>query len=247
MGGCISCCYSCCNNCKSEPNPYQLRIKNGGAQSVEVDRGGASAARRSPASKDLSLEALNSMYTKDCPTMLHFISKAVSSFSEKTAFATRKVVKTEKEKQPNGKELEVYHMGAREVTTFGKMFEQICGFAAGLKKLGIEPGHKIALYEETRAEWIMSAYGIWFAGAVPVTVYSNLGEDALIYALKESEVDTVICNGKAVDKLKKLCAGAGLTLKTIIYTDELTGTEQTGASCSSWNSVVDSGLDGAEA
>lgn len=54
-----------------------------------------------------------------------------------------------------------------------------------------------------------------------MTVYANLGKDALIYALIEANCKAIICNGSKVSILLDLMETAGLHDTTIIYLDEL--------------------------
>lgn len=56
-------------------------------------------------------------------------------------------------------------------------------------------GQNIALYMETSAEWNMSAHAMFSQSMVVMTVYANLGEEALIHGLNEAEVTTMITSG----------------------------------------------------
>lgn len=45
---------------------------------------------------------------------------------------------------------------------------------------------------ETCADWTMSAHACFSQSLVVMTVYANLGDDALIYGLNEAEVTHMI-------------------------------------------------------
>src|SRR5262249_39475878 len=51
--------------------------------------------------------------------------------------------------------------------------------AAGLASLGVQPGDKVCILSNTRAEWVFAETGITMAGAVLVTIYqSNTAEQS---------------------------------------------------------------------
>ena len=53
----------------------------------------------------------------------------------------------------------------------------------------MEPGSKISMYAETRAEWMISCLGAFSQNIHVCTVYTNLGDEAVIHALNETEVN----------------------------------------------------------
>jgi long-chain acyl-CoA synthetase len=48
---------------------------------------------------------------------------------------------------------------------------------------------------ETCAEWNMSAHAMFTQNLVVMTVYANLGEEALIHGLNEAEITHMITSG----------------------------------------------------
>ena len=61
-------------------------------------------------------------------------------------------------------------------------------FGRGLRVLGLKPGEKISLYAETRAEWMVGCLGAFSQNVHVCTVYTNLGDEAVIHALNETQV-----------------------------------------------------------
>ena len=55
-----------------------------------------------------------------------------------------------------------------------------------------------------RAEWLMSVNGAFKQGFPVVTIYTNLGEDAVIHGLEETEVETVVTSHELLPKFKKI-------------------------------------------
>lgn len=158
--------------------------------------------------------------------VLQELKEKCETCKHKNAIAYRKVLKIVNEQHSDpvtGKEKtwQFYEMSNPLYITFGAFWELLENFGKGLRDLGIEPGHHVALYEEARWEWITSVFGMWTQHIVSVTVYSNLGEDGLKYALKEADCSAVVCNASSVKKLQKIIKDENLHECTIIYLDEL--------------------------
>ena len=67
-------------------------------------------------------------------------------------------------------------------------------FGKGLRVLGQQPRTAIAIFAETRAEWIMSALGAFSQSVYVATLYTNLGDDAIVHGINETEVREVEIN-----------------------------------------------------
>lgn len=65
-------------------------------------------------------------------------------------------------------------------------------FGKGLRALGQLPRTPIAIYAETRAEWIMAAQGAFSQSLYVATLYTNLGDEAIVHGLNETEVRQVV-------------------------------------------------------
>lgn len=153
------------------------------------------------------------------------IEKCKSSPNNK-AFAYRDILtitKDYKEDPVTRKEKmwETYNMSEPLYITYQQLWERIECFGKGLVSLGIQPGQFVALYEETRWEWLTSMLALWTQHMIAVTVYANLGEDGLKYAMKESDCAAVVCNGSNVKKLLKLLEAGEFKKCIIIYLDKL--------------------------
>jgi len=105
--------------------------------------------------------------------------------------------------------------------TYSQVYQRIIDFGSGLIHLtGMKFGSLFGIYEETRPEWMIVAQACFLHGFPVVTIYSNLGEDALIQAIQETEVTCMLVNGKFVNKLLTLSSKFP-KLKYLIYTDDL--------------------------
>ena len=77
-------------------------------------------------------------------------------------------------------------------------------FGRGLRELGLRPKENIVLFAETRAEWLISAFGCMKQSIPLVTLYATLGEDALIHGINETEVTCVITSQELLPKFKNI-------------------------------------------
>ena len=77
-------------------------------------------------------------------------------------------------------------------------------FGRGLMEMGLRAKDNIALFSETRAEWLIGANGCMKQSMPVVTLYANLGEDALVDGINETEVDCIITSQELLPKFKNI-------------------------------------------
>jgi len=86
-------------------------------------------------------------------------------------------------------------------TTYKETKQQVHVLAAGLLKLGVETGDKIALLSEGRNAWIIGELAILHAGAVNVPLSIKLEEsNDLIFRLMHSEAKYIMVSGGQLKK-----------------------------------------------
>eukprot|EP00758_Cryptobia_borreli_P010644 Tbor_TRINITY_DN5588_c0_g1::TRINITY_DN5588_c0_g1_i1::g.12541::m.12541/K01897/ACSL, fadD; long-chain acyl-CoA synthetase len=195
--------------------------------------------------KDLTKEQIHETFYNG--TLTNTLKKRVDLHPDVTAIAWRPVSHVEKTTiKMNGKDTkwEYIHYEPTKYMTCKEMWETIVSFGRGLLTIGGKSGCRVGIYEDTRYEWLLGCYGIWSQDMIAVTVYASLGEDALIYAMKEAEVSHIITNGKLVKHLIEICNKGGVTVPVIIYTDKLTDANDDayhGISLNKYDSVVAAG------
>ncbi|ORC93314.1 fatty acyl CoA synthetase [Trypanosoma theileri] len=147
------------------------------------------------------------------------------------------------DKYGNKKTLETYVFEPKPRSiTYTELLHRVQSLAKGLTEIGLQKGEFIGIYEDTRWEWYCTVQAIWSCQMVAATVYANLGEDALIYALQESQCRAIVCNGKNVKKLISLMKNSGVSNTLIIYLDDLPkDTDTTGFQVYSWVDVMKKG------
>jgi fatty-acyl-CoA synthase len=73
-----------------------------------------------------------------------------------------------------------------ETVTYGRLWKESARYAAGLAKLGVERGDRVALIYPTCAEFFYTFFGAVRLGAIPVPLYPTLGVDATAKILRDS-------------------------------------------------------------
>jgi long-chain acyl-CoA synthetase len=83
----------------------------------------------------------------------------------------------------------VYHS-----LTYEEFYERVLMLARGLRKAGMFPGDKMAIFSENRLGWAISDFGIQCAGGITVPIYAtNTGKQAA-YILNHCEAKIVFCS-----------------------------------------------------
>lgn len=107
-----------------------------------------------------------------------------------------------------------------EPTTYFETKHQAHILAAGLIKIGVKPGDKIALLSEGRNAWIIGELGILHTGAINVPLSIKLEEsNDLIFRIKHSESKYILVSGGQLKKIKAIAAQL-TDVKQIIVFDE---------------------------
>jgi long-chain acyl-CoA synthetase len=116
--------------------------------------------------------------------------------------------------------------------TFEQMGVKAHKFGAALRANGCEPALKetsldkvktscrMAIFENTCAEWMISCMGAFTQAITVTTVYATLGADAVVEAVQDNLIPVIVCNKKDVAMLVDKCSKMK-TLKCIVYTHDL--------------------------
>jgi len=194
-------------------NPDRQEILNLQSKEVPVKSGeGETAPRRNILFPEL-------IEVNDTP--FNRFRACAEKHSDRPAMGFRKTIKLHKEKRMiNGQEKawEFLELSPYEWLTYKQVLQKVLNFGSGLRKLGLKANDNLGLYEETRYEWSVSAFAAYSQSIVVLTVYSNLGIDALVYAVNQGELRAILTNGKMLKTLLELKSQIP-KLETIIYTD----------------------------
>ena len=103
---------------------------------------------------------------------------------------------------PTKTAIRVKDFGIWQSWTWGEVKEEIKKFAAGLRKLGLNSGDKVAIIGANRPRLYWSTVAIQSLGGVPVPVYSDSVADEMVFVLEHAEVKIAICEDQEqVDKV----------------------------------------------
>lgn len=117
---------------------------------------------------------------------------AARKYPQRDCLGTRQLLSEEDELQPNGKVFKKVIMGDYNWLSYEEAFQTSKCFGSGLAALGQRPQCNIAIFCETRAEWIIVAQACFMYNFPLVTLYSTLGLAAIAHGLNETEVTHII-------------------------------------------------------
>ncbi|KAI5660638.1 hypothetical protein M9H77_19961 [Catharanthus roseus] len=152
-------------------------------------------------------------------TMAALFEQSCKKHSKQRFLGTRKVINREVVTSSDGRKFEKLHLGDYQWESYGKVFDRACNFASGLVNLGHDVETRVAIFAETRAEWLIAFQGCFRQNITVVTIYASLGDEALIHSLNETQVSTLICDSKLLKKLAAISSSLK-TIRNVIYFEE---------------------------
>src|SRR5260370_13390077 len=106
---------------------------------------------------------------------------------------------------PNRDTLNYKREGAWHSISTQEMLAHARRIALGLYSLGVRKGDRVALFSESRVEWVLADQGSIFAGAVGVPIYPTLTPPQAAYILKDSGARVLFTSdGKKFDEIKSV-------------------------------------------
>ncbi|CAG0906391.1 unnamed protein product, partial [Darwinula stevensoni] len=141
---------------------------------------------------------------ESCDTMEQAFRKSVEKYKERPFLGTREILEEKDEVQSNGRVFQKFVLGEYSWLTFADMDAKTEAFGRGLREIGQEPKCNIVIFAETRAEWLVAAYGCMKHNIPVVTIYATLGEDAIAHGINQTEVTHVITSAELLPKFKTI-------------------------------------------
>ncbi|KAA8588499.1 hypothetical protein FQN60_009844 [Etheostoma spectabile] len=138
-----------------------------------------------------SVDHFDSLATEDIPgkdTLDKLFKHAVQRFGQADCLGTRDILSRENEIQPSGKVFKKLILGEYRWLSYREVDTAVSEFGSGLAALGQNPKTSIAIFCETRAEWMITAQACFRHNFPLVTFYATLGEDAIAFGLNETGV-----------------------------------------------------------
>jgi len=153
----------------------------------------------------------------NCKTLADVWDFSVKRYKDRKLLGSRDILGEEDEIQPNGKMFMKLFLGDYRWISYEEADSLADNFGRGLRVLGHQPKQPVCMFADTRSEWLLSAQGAFKQGFPVVTLYTNLGEEAVSHGLKETEVETVITSHALLPKFKRILADKEDKVKLIVY------------------------------
>ncbi|XP_075999524.1 long-chain-fatty-acid--CoA ligase 4 [Genypterus blacodes] len=153
-------------------------------------------------------------------TLDKLFDQAVERFGTGDCLGTRDILSEENEVQPSGKVFKKLILGEYQWLSYQEMDSVINQFGSGLAALGQQPKRTVAIFCETRAEWMISAQTCFRHNFPLVTFYATLGDDAIAHGLNESGVSHLITSSELLESKLKSVLPQIPKLKHVIYVDQ---------------------------
>uniref|UniRef100_A0AAQ6A7M5 long-chain-fatty-acid--CoA ligase n=1 Tax=Amphiprion ocellaris TaxID=80972 RepID=A0AAQ6A7M5_AMPOC len=124
---------------------------------------------------------------------------AATRFPHRDCLGTREVISEEDEQQSNGKVFKKVVLGEYRWLSYQETLTAATQLGSGLASLGQRPKTNIAIFCETRAEWIIAAQACFMYNFPLVTLYSTLGGPAIVHGLNETQVTHIITSKELLE------------------------------------------------
>ncbi|KAM7389475.1 hypothetical protein PAMP_023451 [Pampus punctatissimus] len=170
-----------------------------------------------------SVDHFDSLAKEDFPgkdTLDKLFDHAVQRFGQAHCLGTRDVLSEENEIQPSGKVFKKLILGEYRWLCYNELDSIVSQFGSGLAALGQQPKSTIAIFCETRAEWMITAQTCFRHNFPLVTFYATLGEEAIAYGLKETGVTHLVTSVELLETKLKHVLPQIPKLKHVIYVDQ---------------------------
>ncbi|KAI3351948.1 hypothetical protein L3Q82_020764 [Scortum barcoo] len=170
-----------------------------------------------------SVDHFDSLAREDFPgkdTLDKLFKHAVQRFGEQQCLGTRDVLSEENEIQPSGKVFKKLILGEYQWLSYNELDSIVSEFGSGLAALGQQPKSCIAIFCETRAEWMITAQSCFRRNFPLVTFYATLGEEAIAFGLNETGVTHLVTSVELLETKLKNVLPQIPKLKHVIYVDK---------------------------
>jgi long-chain acyl-CoA synthetase len=177
---------------------------------------------------DKTLPELELFKSECIETMYDTFDFAVKMHSHRSMVGTRQVLSEEDEIQPNGKVFKKWEMGEYSWQSYLEIEELATSFGKGLRVLGLEPLERICIFAETKADWMVCAIACFKQTFPLVTLYANLGDDAIVHGVNETEVTHLITSHELMPKFRNVLHRTPSVKHVIFLEDQINTTDKSG-------------------
>jgi len=157
---------------------------------------------------------------KDFRTVDKIFADTAATYPNNPCLGTRTMISEEDVKQPDGKVFKKATYGEYTWRTFKEVSEEVNLAGNGLGALGLTPKTKVAIFLETRAEWMITIQACFKMNFPAVTIYATLGEDGIKHALNQTEVTHIVTSSTLIKSRLQNCVKDVPHLTNIIFVKE---------------------------
>lgn len=108
---------------------------------------------------------------------------ACKQYSNKRLLGSRELISRETEVSSDGRSFEKLHLGDYKWLSYGEAFVDVCNFSSGLVKLGLKKIDRVAIFADTRPEWIVALQVFYRISETHVIAVSNICFDVFSFFL----------------------------------------------------------------
>ncbi|KAK2727732.1 hypothetical protein QYM36_008277, partial [Artemia franciscana] len=194
-------------------------LKNATKQSaIKVEESENSITFRNPA----EVSEIFLQFTKNkIDTLDKAFKFAVAQHGRRSAIGSRDLIAEEDEVQPNGRIFKKFVLGDYRWRTFIDMDVDVDNFGRGLAELGVTDRERVVIFSETRVEWLVATFGCLRRGMTCVTLYANLGEEAIIHGINETDTETIITSHELLPKFHQILRMTPKVKNVIVFEGQL--------------------------
>ena len=161
---------------------------------------------------------------EECDTLREGLEKVFTLYpKDKPSLGYREVLAEEVQYDKHGnvirvdgKILKKYKSSDYKWLTLGQVEDKIDNLRKGFSLNGLKHGEKVAIFADTCVNWLLSSLSLEYIGSIIVTVFTTLGDDGVIYAFNQTQVQTCITSYELLPRMSSLINQMP-SLKRIIY------------------------------
>ena len=125
-------------------------------------------------------------------------------------------VATFAQRQAEGRESRTLAVVDGRTVTYGELVDGAARVSTGLRKLGIEPGDRVAVMMSTRAEFLFAWFGILGVGAIEVPIHDLARGPGISYILETTGARAFIVDDEHVEFIADYIGGCDALERVIV-------------------------------
>ncbi|XP_054156382.1 long-chain-fatty-acid--CoA ligase 4-like [Oppia nitens] len=156
-------------------------------------------------------------YLHDCRTIPEAQQRSLTMNSpDEPCLGYRRILAEELVKQRDGKVMKKWRLSDYQWLSRREVDYRIAAISRGLLLNSVKPKDVVLIVCDTRLEWFLTAQAVFRIGAAISTLYTTLGDEALIYGINEVQVTHIVTTEDQLAKFAKF-RNRLPTVETIIY------------------------------